>query len=309
MKEDVKTRIVEALKIYAKEKELSQEQLSTMTGLNVSYINAILNEDTHVGKTKIRDTYFLSVAKSIGLNLDTKIFWEHKNTAQYQQIYTELLDAKISGRCKMIIGSTGCSKTYTTDRFLQEVPNETYKITLSSLFKLNDVLDELSDKFNVEHSYNKHNRLKKIGARLWGKKMRGLQPTVIFDEAENATVPTLRMIKAFYDEAHEYCSIVLIGTPQLLKKLDMLREKDVDGMAQFYRRFKAGIREVKSISKSQDFSAFLEAVEDKHVRTLITNMSDNYGELNAYLEYALKEADKFGVPLTEQFFNRLFALN
>lgn len=309
MKQDLNIKVSEALKEYAKEKELSQDQLSTVTGLNVSYINAILKKETHIGKTKIKDTYYLSIAKTIGLNLESKTYWQHQDTVQYQQIFTELLDAKVSGRPKMIIGATGCSKTYTVDRFLQQVPNETYKITLSSLFKLNDVLDELSDKFNIEHTYNKHNRLKKIGYRLWSKQIRGQQPVVIFDEAENATVPTLRMIKAFYDEAHPYCSIVLIGTPQLLKKLDKLREKDVDGMAQFYRRFKAGIREVKSISKSQDYKAFLDTVEDKHLRTLISTMSDNYGELNAYLEYALREADRSGVPLTERFFSSLFALD
>lgn len=310
MDTSIKRQIADALKEYAKDKELSQDQLSQITGLNVSYINAILSGEFKVGKTEIKEAHFKRVADIVGIKME-KEYVQHINTPQFNQIYSELLDAKVTGRVKMIISSTGIGKTYTVDKFLRDQPSHTYKITLSSLYRLPDILDELCSLLNIEMSraFSHRTRLKEMSRRLQAKKENGNLPEIIWDEAENANVATLRMLKAFYDEAHKYCSIVLIGTPQLLSKLDRMRDKDIEGMSQFYRRFKSGIREISYINKDTQFAPFLEQIEDKNLRVLLESLADNYGELTDYIGHALKEADRMGLPLTETLFKRLFGLD
>lgn len=307
---NVKKQLSEALKQYATDKGLSQEQLAQASGLNVSYINAILKGDIKIGKTGIKESYFKVIAKLVGINLE-KEYVPHIDTLQFNQIYTELLDAKSNGRVKMILSPTGVGKTYAVDKFLKDQPSDSYKITLSSLYRLPDVLNDLCQMFNVDMSraFSHKTRLRAVTSRLQMKKINGGSPCIIFDEAENANPATLKMLKAFYDEASPYCSISLIGTQQLMAKLERMRIKDVEGMSQFYRRWKAGIREVSLIEKSRDFAPFLELVEDKNLRVLLTSLADNYGELTAYIGYSLKEADRLNLPLTEQLFKELHGMN
>jgi type II secretory pathway predicted ATPase ExeA len=75
------------------------------------------------------------------------------------------------------------------------------------------------------HTYSLKNRVDKIIAKLREIKMNGGQPIVIFDEAENLEISVLKMIKALFDALKDYCSLVMIGTPQLLEKLTNKKSK------------------------------------------------------------------------------------
>lgn len=305
---ETKKKIAEALKVYSKEKGLSQEQLARATGLNVSYINALLNGDFSVGKTELKDTHLETVASAIGLEISGKVFWKHCQTPQFKQMYMELLDAKITGRVKMIIAKTGYGKTYSINHFLKEAPVETHLIKLGSLHRKTDIIDALCDKLGIDKIGSPASKLQKMGSKLYMRKANGLQPIIAFDETENAIITTLRMIKDVYDVVHPYCSVVLIGTPKLLTKIEDLKEHDADGIPQVYRRFKAGIRIIRDINKEEDYKPFLEMVDDINLRTLISTLADNYGELYDYTEYSLREADRLGLPLTEKLFRKLFGL-
>ncbi|MDU1906400.1 MAG: AAA family ATPase [Dysgonomonas sp.] len=257
----LKKEIAEALEKYGKDKGLSQDQLAQVTGLNIRYINAILSGELKVGTTFIKEAHWTRIAKMVGVKLE-KDFVGHIDTPQYNQIYTELLDAKLGGRVKIIISKTGYGKTYAVNRFLKEHPSQSYKITLSSLYHLPDVLEELCSLLNVDKTtiYTHQTRLKHMSYRLRYKKNNGDYPILVFDEAENATVAILRLLKALYDEVYEFCPIVLIGTPELLIKLEKLKKKGMGGISQFYRRFKAGVREISDINKEIQFIPFLECI-------------------------------------------------
>ncbi len=303
----IKNDISRALVQYMKDNALSQENLASMADINISYINSISRDELVVGKTQIKDSYFKKIAKAIGYRFEST-YWKPIETDQFLDVYSELMDAKINRRMKMIIGSTGCGKSYTVNRFKLENPANTYIITVSSLYRVGNILDELGNILGVKLPHYNVYKSNKIAAKLRSLHNFGKQPVLVIDEAENLSLHALKMLKGLYDAIKDYCSIVLIGTRQLIMKIEKLKDNDAEGMPQFYRRFKAGIRYVTEIDKNEMFTPFLENVEDRKLRVLLTNLSDNYGELNDYLEPALREADKMNVELTETFFQQLYKI-
>ncbi len=308
----VKKRIIQAAMDYASDNDLKQTALAKKARMNEAYISAMfkgnffIENKTSGKKTKIKDSYFKKLAKTVGYKFE-KTFWELVETSQYIQIYTELLDARSSGRVKMLIGETGCGKTYTIDHFVIENPTNVYRITVSSLHNLNDIINELSELLNITPSGSRVARLKKIAAKFHVIKLEGGCPVLILDEAENLRIPALKMLKALYDAIRDFCPIVMIGTEQLSDKLDILSEKNVEGIPQFVRRVKAGRRNIVPISKKM-FEPFLSEIQDEDLKVLIESLASNYGELNDYVEPALREAAISGRELTEKTFRFQFGL-
>ena len=224
MESELKKQIVEAAKIYAADNGLSQDAMAEKSGMNISYINAMFKGMATIavkgGKmVEIKDSYYKKLAKAIGYSFEP-VFWEQVDTPQYVQIYTELLDARSSGRAKMLIGETGCGKTYTIDRFMIDNPVNSYRITVSGLHNLNDVINELCDLLNLTVAGSRVSKLKKIARKFYSIKLDGGKPILILDEAENLRIPALKMLKALYDAVRDFCPIVTIGTNQLSNKLD-----------------------------------------------------------------------------------------
>lgn len=62
--------------------------------------------------------------------------------------------------------------------------------------------------------------------------------------------------------------------------------------------------------KKETFTEFFDelGVEDEGLRDLLTSLCSNFGEMNDYLEPALREADKNGVALTEKRFRMMYGL-
>lgn len=309
MEQNIKDNIKEALKAYRKDNSLSQDDIAFKAGINVSYVNAIENGNTHIGKTAIKDSYYKKVAQTINCQFE-KVFWKHVDTPQYLQLYSELASAKVSGQVRTLVGETSHGKTYTVDRFVKKAPKNTYRITVSNLYRLPDIIDELCDLLNVPCIGSKVAKMKKISKSLNDIKLRGGKPCIIIDEAENMTIPVIGAFKALYDAIEKNCSIVFACTPEFINKLQILRDnpKKNQGIPQFYYRIEAGIRWIKDIDKENDFEPFLELIEDLGVREMLLHMTDNYRVLNHRVEYALQEANRMDVPLTEKLFKSLFNL-
>ncbi len=302
-----KVEIINQLQDYAGKHNLSQEEIALRAEVNVSYVNALLNGKQNIGKTVIQDKYYVKIAEAIGVCTEKK-YWRHVDTEQYERIMEELLDAKLRGFEKMIIGDPGCGKTYTVNQFVKQYPDHTYRITVSSEHNLKNILNELGEKMNIRYGGDNVFKMKQIGKKVKGYKTSGKKPIIIIDESENLKMSGLRAMKSLFDLVDGYCPIVLIGTSQLIRKIDRLREKDEDGIPQLHRRFKAGIREIRPIDKATMFKPFLQDIEDEGVRQVVTNLADNYGELNRYVESSLRESDMMNAKLTESFFAYLFKI-
>lgn len=307
-----KKHIADAARQYMTSKGMSQAALARYCDVNPSYMSNILSgvfEYRASGDkmVAIADKYFDNIARKTGLSL-VAAYWRTVETPQFVEMLAALEDAKYSGLSKMIIGETGCGKTYTADKFKEVNPMNTFRVTVSSVHKIKDVIEDLAEELDVKLVVRKSARLRLITNELKKLSAEGRKPLVIIDEAENLTHGMIGLCKGIYDVIREYCGFVIIGTPELINKLDTLERYQKEGIAQFRRRFKAGTVYLPKIDRKRDFEAFLEDVEDMELRTLLRGLCNNYGELHDFLEPALRSAAEDGVILSDKYFRTMYKI-
>jgi ATP-dependent protease Clp ATPase subunit len=116
MTNEQKQQIVDAANEYCTEKGLSQNELSRQTGINGAYLSNMLKGVFKSGQGDIADKWFFMLADFVGFAIK-KEYWAPVVTDQFMQILDALESAKEGQLTKMLIGPTGCGKTYAIDRF------------------------------------------------------------------------------------------------------------------------------------------------------------------------------------------------
>jgi len=315
MQQELKTQIANGISEYAQSKGLTNNDIARLTGVNAGYISNILrhqftnevnNKDVLIG-----DKHFHKLAQWAGLETK-KTYWHMEPTVQFTEIVSTLEDCKTECKTALLIANTGLGKTNAIDVFCKKNPLNTYRITVNSLYKLVDVINDLGDLIGIEattiygkrmHTYSLKNRMDKIAAKLIEQKQTGGEPILIIDEGENMEISVLKMTKGLFDIVKGHCGIVLVGTPKLLNNMLNSNGRNRTSSPELYRRFKAGLKTISPINKKRDFKPFFDRyVKDKGLQKLISMLAENYGELYDYLQPTLKECDEKGIELSEDFF-------
>lgn len=301
-----KLQIVEAAKKYADEHGLSQNDLAKKAEVSAKYVSDMFNGKTYTvansatGKTvEIADKYYLKLAEYVGVSVK-KEYWKTVVTPQMQRILLSLQVAKENGETNLIIGETGCGKSYVCDLFRRKYPADTYIVTVSQTDNIGDIIEKIISALKISVSAKtKSGKISEICRYLSDRRDDGQEPQLIFDESEYMKQPALCAMKSLYDNLHKVCSIVLVGTDQLLAHLEQMKRKNKDGIPQFCRRVKFGIRRLEPIDRR--FPGFLDDIDDKEIVRFLMDLCDNYGELHDVLVPAKREADITGEPLTVEF--------
>lgn len=310
MNAELKKQIIAELESYLSVHSLSANEMAKKAGINVAYISALRSgkEILTVSSGKevpISEKWYKKIAEFIGFEIE-QTYWEAVPTEQFLRTIATLEDAKKYGYTNVIIGSTGSGKTFTADIFVKQNPTDTFKITVGKLDTIGDLIDKVVDVLNLPTAKTKSKKIREIVKKLRQLKYEGLQPALIFDEAEYMNQPALCAMKELYDNLNGICSIVLIGTDQLTRNLDKLRKKNKDGIPQLYRRIKFGIRLLPNIDKT--FKQFLNGISDTGLIRFLQQNCENYGELHDVLVPAMREADRTGEPLTENFVRTIIGI-
>ena len=300
-----KEQITQALNTYIAQHGISANEIVKRTGVNESYISSIRNGETTVGKSEIKDKWYILLADFLGVKLQ-KEYWTMRETPQLYRMLATLEDAKENGTTNIVIGETGCGKTYISNLFIKANPIDTFKVVVGSLDTIGDLLDKVINVLKIATPKTKSKKIGEIAKKLKQLKLEGQKPHLIFDECEYMKQPALCSMKELYDALFGICGITLIGTSQLIDNLEKLRKKNRAGIPQFYRRVKFGIRELPTIDRT--FSDFLRGIEDKKLLNFLKSNCDNYGELHDVLVPAMKEADRTGNPLTEDFVRTILGM-
>lgn len=304
MTKEIKDCIVEAARLYVVQKGISQNELQNRSG--VSYLSSMMNgvytyKNSRSGEmADIADKWFYKLADYIGYKV-SKDYWPTVLTPQFKAIIAELKDAKEDARVRMLIGETGCGKSYSIDRFRKNNPKGTYVVTCSGQSSVTSLVRHILQSLRMDFRGSNVFLLERIAAELRNQQLAGYKPILILDEAENLRVNTFQSIKTIYDHLKGHCGIVLIGTDQLIDTLETLYRKNAKGIPQFYSRFKSGERRLRPIDHA--YSEFLSSMPlEPGLKILLQEICMDYRNLAEYLEPALRKADEKGVPLTEDFF-------
>ncbi|ROI09765.1 ATP-binding protein [Chryseobacterium sp. H3056] len=311
MTKETKSNILNAFELWLDENGFSANEFADKYKVPSNYISQMRNGKFFVptgGKdVEIADKYFRIIAEAIGMDVSGKTeFWKFYPTPQAMQIFATLEDAKQYGYTNILIGETGCGKTYVSDLFIRQNPKDNFKVTVGSMDTIVDLLDKLCDSLKLPQVHSKSKKISAIIKELQRLRLNGRNPILIFDEAEFMKQSTLCNIKEFHDHLNKKCGLVLIGTNQLLEKIEKLRKKNSPGMPQFYRRVKYGIRTLKTIDTR--FNEFLKGIEDKALIKFLQAECNNYGELYEVLVPSMREAERTGEELTEDFVRKVLNL-
>lgn len=297
-----KNNIREALESYLVKHGITQNEFSKKTSINVSYISNIRAGNTSIGKTAIADKYYEMIADAIGYVLK-KEYWSTKETEQLLRILPTLEDARQYGETQVLLGETGCGKTFCAELFAKRYPTDVFYVKVGSNDNLGDLLEKIIDKLKISTGRTKSKRIRDIIKYFNKLKYDGQKPMIILDECEYMKIPTINAIKELYDSLVDICAIVLIGTEQFSDKLLHYVKKNKEGMPQFYRRIKFGMVVLPSIDTS--FSIFLEGLP-LEVKRFLKEKCENYGELNKVLVKSLREADRMDQPLSVELIKTVF---
>lgn len=239
--------------------------------------------------------------------------WQLVQTVQFIEIVSILESCKKRQRTGMIIGATGCGKTYTINKFCAKNSEHTYRITVSSVYRMVDILNELTSLLGIElqeielqrmQGRSIKRRLDRIVAKLIAIKEEGGNPLIIFDEAENLEMSSLKMLKGLYDALEDHCGIVIIGTEQLMNKLTNKTKRNRDGIPQLYSRFRMGQKVITPFDKKRDFKPFFSKyITDKEVQAHLLVRCESYRDLRNAILPLLEEAERTSLPIDTQLFH------
>lgn len=312
-----KDKIVAHAKRYMQEKGVSQAFMAKLCSVNPSYFSNLMNgnyqyKSSDDRQVDIADKYFATIAQVIGLSLE-KTFWDILPTPQFTLGIATLENAHQNatteegrGAFKMLIGESGSGKTTLIRQYCKAHPKDAFLVTINDYDQVHDILGEIARNLDFEMPRKHGAQLRAVGNELKRRALKGEQNILILDEGENTHVPGLKAYKAIYDMVKGYCAFVIAGTEELPKMLDKLLRKNTPGIKQFVRRFKANMVYLPTMDRK--YALFLERVEDKALRELLIGLADNYGELHDYLEPALYNAYKDGVPLTKEYFCTMYGI-
>lgn len=307
LKKQIREALVNFTNVNSETYVMSQNEVAKKLGINAAYVSAIVNGEDKVGKSVISEMYWNKIAGLVGVQV-AKNYWEIIQTPQMVGILAALEEARDYGRTITIVGETGSGKSYVVDLFMKKNPVATYKVTISNLDNIGDIINKLAEAMNLKlDNTSRSSKLKEITMTLLWMKYKSQKPLVIFDEAEYMNHVALCAIKSMYDLLNEICGIVMIGTEQILKNYDKLRNKNKVGIPQLYRRIKFGIRTLPAIDKK--YVEFLKEIEDKDLKSWLKVNCENYGELHDVLEPAKREAERLGEPLSYELVMKINGFN
>lgn len=307
-----KQQIVAAVKDYMSNYNLTQADVARKADIRKEYLNIILKEnsdfmyDAGGKKGLINVKVFNHLADLVGFSID-KVYWTPQPTEQMVSVLANLEDAKKFGATNVIIGETGAGKTYTINLFANKHPLDTFIVTVGSTDTLADLIDKVIDSLKISTGKSKSKKLRDIAKRMKDLKAQGYSPQLIFDESEYMKQPALCSMKELYDNLHQYCSIVLVGTDQLTTNIEKLQKRNKAGIPQLYRRIKFGIRVLPVIDRR--FDLFVKDIQDKNLIKFITKHCDNYGELHDVLVPTLREADRTNEPISEALMRKVLNIS
>nr|BFF39041.1 hypothetical protein BACY1_08460 [Tenacibaculum mesophilum] len=295
------TEIPNAIKRYLEDVGTNQTQLGRDAKVGEAYMSHILQGKTHIGKTAIKDKYYLALCNAIGYEVKVEI-WRHFNTNNFKTIINELKKARRNKTRLVIDADTGAGKTYACKMYKQKYPVGTFVVKCSAIENSKEFAINIAEVVGVET----HGTAGKIIKRV-AKKLLSLDEAIlIIDEGEHIGKKSgyINIIKSTADLLEEKVPFVILGMGinEILRKGF---ERNKQNFRQTARRFSK--RETCEQSIAEDVVKICEELNlSKTVQNWFANRMRNFDEFKVLVVEAITEAKKLSQPVTVRLLTELY---
>ena len=223
MNQKEKIAIVDLLRNYVEQKG-SQNKAAAALKVSGAVVSHLLNGNWE----PYTDDMFRKIGAQIGFNSKE---WQFADTTNSTDILENLADAKQNSLVLSFIGHAGSGKSATTKKFASENKN-VFRIECGQYWDRNYFLSEILSQMGVKDVEPKISyMMRDIVSGL--KKLD--KPQLIIDEVDKLDDKVLLFLITFYNELATHCSIIILATHFLKKRIE-------DGI----RLRKKGYEEIKS---------------------------------------------------------------
>ncbi|CAA0159428.1 conserved hypothetical protein [Tenacibaculum maritimum] len=291
-----------AIKQYLADKESNQAKLARAAKIGETYVSQILQGKTHIGKTEIKDKYYIALCKAIDYEIDTSI-WRHFNTNNFKRIVNEIKKTREKKGRSALDADTGAGKSYACYKYKQKYPNGTYLVKCYAIENSKEFAINIAEVVGVETHGTAGSIIKRVAKKLLADD----DAILLIDEAEHIGKKSgyINIIKSLADLLEEQVAIVLIG----MGITDILRigfERNKQNFRQTARRFSK--REKCDQSISEDIIKICDELGIKSIaaKNWLAKRMKNYDEFKVLVVDAITEASSLNQQVTVELLNTLY---
>ncbi|WP_165026738.1 AAA family ATPase [Dysgonomonas sp. ZJ279] len=199
--------IVDALRAYCKRYPSQNKAANSLKDVSPSTVSNMLTEKHEL----IKDEMWRNVAAQIGCNNDSKIV----KTTVYNELYAILSDHQSDSGVSAIVSAAGSGKSVTSKQYVSENKNA-YRIVCAEHWNRKTFMLELLEAMGCDPSgYTVNEMMREVSRVLKSKE----NPIIILDEADKLSDQVLYFFITLYNMLEDHCSIILLATNHMEKRI------------------------------------------------------------------------------------------
>lgn len=268
MNQKEKIAIVNQLRTFVGQKGSQNKAAAALKGVSSAVISHLLNGNWE----PYSDDMFRKVGAQIGYNATE---WQFAPTTNAVDLLHLLEDAKLNNLVISVISNAGAGKSQTTKKFASENPN-VVRVECGQYwdrkFFLQEILFQLGDK-------NPSTRITEMMRDIVIRFKKMDQPQLIIDEVDKLDDKVLLFLITLYNELKGHCSIIILATYFLKKRVEdglRLRKKGYEEISSRFGRFyeleQTSYADVKVLCEANGLE------DENHIKTIARNAN---GDLRA----------------------------
>ncbi|HML64674.1 MAG TPA: ATP-binding protein [Dysgonomonas sp.] len=203
-----KQLIADALRLYCSRYPSQNKAANSLRDVSPATVSQMLN-----GKWElINDAMWRKVGSQVGFK---EVGKKLVKTSVYNELYTLLSDNQSDNGVSAIIGAAGGGKSTTSKQYISENKNA-FRVACSEYWNRKTFLLELLESMGCDPSgYTVHEMMREVC-----KQLKSLEnPILILDEADKLNDQVLYFFITLYNMLEGHCSIILLATDYLKKRI------------------------------------------------------------------------------------------
>lgn len=234
-----KQQIVKHLGRYCDRYESQNKAANSLKGVSAATISQMIN-----GKwDMIKDEMFRNVAAQIGYTAQR---WEIAETRDFQLLTQLLQYSKEKSKVSFIIGNAGSGKTETIKQFAAQ-NKRVHVLKCNDFWNRKTFLSELLSVMGVDAAgYTMYEMMAVIVQNIKQQDA----PIIVLDEADKLNDQLLYFFITLYNNLEDYCSIIMIATSYLQKRIQRGIKLGKKGYPEIYSRGGKKFIELKGVGSS-----------------------------------------------------------